>query len=65
MTNMKNTESFFDFAAYVGLTKHLGGQEATQKVIDSCQIKKTATSSMSAAAWGPQPATWLKLSAAG
>jgi arsenite methyltransferase len=42
INNMKHTESFFDFAAYVGLTKHLGGQEATQKVIDSCQITKNS-----------------------
>jgi ubiquinone/menaquinone biosynthesis C-methylase UbiE len=35
---MKHTESFFDFAAQVGLTKHLGGQEATRELIERCQI---------------------------
>ena len=36
--NMNHTESFFDFAAQVGLTKHLGGQAATRELIDRCQI---------------------------
>jgi arsenite methyltransferase len=36
--NMKNAESFFDFAAQVGLTKHLGGQDATKELIDRCRI---------------------------
>jgi ubiquinone/menaquinone biosynthesis C-methylase UbiE len=35
---MKNAESFFDFAAQVGLTKHLGGQTATRELIERCQI---------------------------
>lgn len=30
--------SFFDFAATVGLTKHLGGVEATQALVELCQI---------------------------
>ncbi|MGD2155402.1 MAG: class I SAM-dependent methyltransferase [Anaerolineales bacterium] len=35
---MEKEEHFFDFAAEVGLTKHLGGVEATQKLIDLCHI---------------------------
>ena len=35
---MKHTESFFDCAAQVGLTKHLGGQSATRELIERCQI---------------------------
>ena len=35
---MERTESFFDFAAQVGLTKHLGGQAATRELIERCQI---------------------------
>ena len=30
--------SFFDFAAEVGLTKHLGGLEATEKLLKLCQV---------------------------
>jgi len=35
---MKHTESFFDFAAQIGLTKHLGGQDATKELIDRTRI---------------------------
>ena len=35
---MKHTDSFFDFAAAVGLTKHLGGQDATKELIDRTRI---------------------------
>jgi ubiquinone/menaquinone biosynthesis C-methylase UbiE len=31
-------QSFFDFAAEVGLTKHLGGPEATEKLLELCQV---------------------------
>lgn len=31
-------EQFFDFAAEVGLTKHLGGLEATDKLVELCHI---------------------------
>jgi len=32
-------EQFFDFAAEVGFTKHLGGVEATEKLVELCHIK--------------------------
>ena len=35
---MKHTDSFFDFAAQIGLTKHLGGQNATLEMVDRCQV---------------------------
>ena len=35
---MENTEQFFDFAAEVGLTKHLGGLKATEEMIELCHI---------------------------
>ena len=35
---MENAEQFFDFAAYVGLTKHLGGAAATDNLIGLCHI---------------------------
>jgi len=31
-------EQFFDFAAEVGFTKHLGGVEATEKLVELCHI---------------------------
>jgi ubiquinone/menaquinone biosynthesis C-methylase UbiE len=34
--------SFFDFAAEVGLTKHLGSIEATEELIELCKIDKGA-----------------------
>lgn len=37
---MKSGENFFDFAAYVGFTKHLGGLEATKKMAKSCHIQE-------------------------
>lgn len=37
---MKNKPTFFDFAANVGLTKHIGGVEATETIIESCHIGK-------------------------
>lgn len=33
-----NTQDFFDFAAYVGLTKHLGGLAATDELVELCHI---------------------------
>ena len=35
---MENEQTFFDFAAYVGLTKHLGGLVATEELIELCHI---------------------------
>jgi ubiquinone/menaquinone biosynthesis C-methylase UbiE len=35
---MENAEQFFDFAAEVGLTKHLGGLKATEEMIELCHI---------------------------
>ena len=35
---MKHTDQFFDFAAQIGLTKHLGGQEATKELVDRTHI---------------------------
>lgn len=35
---MKNHPQFFDFAAEVGLTKHIGGLEATDALIQLCHI---------------------------
>jgi arsenite methyltransferase len=37
---MKNQPGFFDFAAEVGLTKHIGGIEATQSLVRLCHIHK-------------------------
>jgi arsenite methyltransferase len=37
---MNNQPGFFDFAAEVGLTKHMGGTEATNKLIELCRINK-------------------------
>ena len=35
---MNNQPGFFDFAAEVGLTKHIGGLEATEALIELCHI---------------------------
>jgi len=35
---MKNQPGFFDFAAEVGLTKHLGGVGATEEIAELCHI---------------------------
>ena len=35
---MENEQGFFDFAAYVGLTKHLGGAAATDTLAELCHI---------------------------
>jgi len=35
---MENQPTFFDFAAEVGLTKHIGGLEATEALIELCHI---------------------------
>ena len=35
---MGQEERFFDFAAEVGFTKHLGGMEATEKLVELCHI---------------------------
>jgi arsenite methyltransferase len=37
---MKNQPTFFDFAAEVGLTKHVGGFEATEALIELCHISE-------------------------
>ena len=37
---MNKQQEFFDFAAKVGLTKHIGGIEATEMLIELCQISK-------------------------
>ena len=37
---MKNQQTFFDFAAEVGLTKHVGGVEATEALVKLCNISK-------------------------
>lgn len=39
---MKEEQTFFDFAAEVGLTKHLGGWEATEQLAELCQIGKNS-----------------------
>jgi len=33
-----NAQNFFDYAAYVGLTKHLGGLQATKELVELCHI---------------------------
>ncbi len=35
---MENEQTFFDFAAEVGLTKHLGGVGATEELVELCHI---------------------------
>ena len=37
---MNNRQTFFDFAAQVGLTKHIGGLEATEALFGLCYIIK-------------------------
>ena len=37
---MESKEEFFDFAAEVGLTKHIGGVEATDEIVELCHIGK-------------------------
>jgi ubiquinone/menaquinone biosynthesis C-methylase UbiE len=37
---MKKEQTFFDFAAEVGLTKHLGGAQATERLATLCHISK-------------------------
>jgi len=37
---MKEKPQFFDFAAEVGLTKHIGGTEATDALVNLCEIVK-------------------------
>jgi arsenite methyltransferase len=36
---VESQPTFFDFAAEVGLTKHFGGLEGTQMLVELCQIK--------------------------
>ena len=36
---MERKQTFFDFAAEVGLTKHFGGLEGTQKLVEACHIQ--------------------------
>ena len=35
---METQQTFFDFAAKVGITKHIGSLEATQALIELCHI---------------------------
>jgi arsenite methyltransferase len=37
---MEQEQTFFDFAAEVGLTKHLGGLRATEELIELCHISE-------------------------
>ena len=37
---MKDQPTFFDFAAEVGLTKHIGGVEASDTLVEICHISK-------------------------
>jgi arsenite methyltransferase len=37
---MESSEQFFDFAAEVGFTKHLGGVKATEEIAELCHIGK-------------------------
>ena len=39
---METKESFFDFAAEVGLTKHFGGNQATKELADLCHLAQGA-----------------------
>jgi arsenite methyltransferase len=39
---MENAQHFFDFAAEVGLTKHIGGLEATDELAKLCHIDRGA-----------------------
>lgn len=39
---MNNQPGFFDFAAEVGLTKHIGGVEATDALAGLCHIGQTS-----------------------
>ena len=35
---MESSEQFFDFAAEVGFTKHIGGVKATEEIVELCRI---------------------------
>jgi arsenite methyltransferase len=37
---MESAEQFFGFAAEVGFTKHMGGVQATEEIIDLCHIRE-------------------------
>ena len=37
---MESAEQFFDFAAEVGFTKHMGGIEATEALVELCHIEE-------------------------
>ena len=39
---MNQAPTFFDFAAEVGLTKHIGSLEATKRLIELCHISKSS-----------------------
>lgn len=39
---MATEQTFFDFAAEVGLTKHLGGLDATQELLELCHVEPGA-----------------------
>ena len=34
----ESEQHFFDFAAEIGLTKHMGGLKATEELIELCRI---------------------------
>ena len=40
---MENEPTFFDFAAYVGMTKHLGGVKATDELLELCHVSEGKT----------------------
>lgn len=40
---MKTQDAFFDFAAEVGLTKHIGGIAATEALSELCHIGREST----------------------
>jgi SAM-dependent methyltransferase len=40
---MENRPTFFDFAAEVGLTKHFGGLNGTEKLVELCHIRDGST----------------------
>lgn len=49
---MEQEQTFFDFAAEVGLTKHLGGVRATEAPVELCHLGDVSTYWMWAVAPG-------------
>ena len=66
---MNKQQEFFDFAAKVGLNKHIGGIEATEMLIELCQISKDKQKAVneyvrvtkSGGYIGLNESTWLKV----